>query len=93
MTMVARDGMHDATLRIPMNGFDMSLPTTDERIQVLRRQVARRAQIVRQRTRLKNEIHSVLATHLIPRCASRRREPMVEFVRHANRVRMSAHRM
>jgi len=30
----------------------------DERTQVLRRQVARRAQIVRQRTRLKNEIHS-----------------------------------
>ena len=34
----------------------------------MRRQTARRSQIVRQRVRLKNEIHSVLATHLIGKC-------------------------
>jgi transposase len=50
------------------SGFLPQVWMPDERIQVLRRQVARRTQIVRQRTRLKNEIHSVLATHLIPRC-------------------------
>jgi transposase len=40
----------------------------DEVTQAMRRQVSRRAQIVRQRTRLKNEIHAVLAAHLIERC-------------------------
>ncbi len=39
---------------------------TDDRTQSLRRQVARRAQLVRQRTRLNNE--STLATYLILRC-------------------------
>jgi len=50
------------------SGFLPEVWIADERTQALRRQVARRSQIVRQRTRLKNEIHSVLATHLIPRC-------------------------
>ncbi len=50
------------------SGFLPQVWMPDERTQALRRQVARRAQIVRQRTRLKNEIHSVLATHLIERC-------------------------
>jgi transposase len=40
----------------------------DDATQTLRRQVARRAQIVRQRVRLKNEVHSVLHPYLIPRC-------------------------
>jgi transposase len=40
----------------------------DEQTQALRRQVARRSQIVRHCTRLKNEIHAVLASHLIPHC-------------------------
>jgi transposase len=35
----------------------------DDATQTLRRQVARRAQIVRQRVRLKNEVHSVLHTY------------------------------
>ena len=50
------------------SGFLPEVWIPDERTQALRRQVARRAQIVRQRTRLKNEIHAVLAAHLIERC-------------------------
>lgn len=34
----------------------------------LRRQVARRDQVVRHRTRIKNEVHAILHAHLIPRC-------------------------
>jgi len=52
------------------SGFLPEVWIADDHTQALRRQVARRAQIVRQRTRLKNEIHSVLATHLIPRCTA-----------------------
>jgi len=47
------------------------LPTVwlaDEATKVLRRQVARRAQLVRQRTRLKNQVQAVLARNLVPRC-------------------------
>ena len=40
----------------------------DERTQARRRQVARRAHIVRQRTRLKNQVQAVLHRNLIPRC-------------------------
>ena len=50
------------------SGFLPQVWMPDDRTQALRRQVARRSQIVRHRTRLKNEIHSVLATHLIPQC-------------------------
>jgi transposase len=39
----------------------------DERTQALRRQVARRAHIVKQRTRLKNQVQSILARNLVPR--------------------------
>ena len=39
----------------------------DERTQALRRQVARRAHIVRQRTRLKNQVQSILHRNLVPR--------------------------
>lgn len=42
--------------------------TPDDATLALRRQVSRRTQIVRQRTRLKNEIHAVLAAHLIAPC-------------------------
>lgn len=34
----------------------------------LRRQVARRNQVVRHRTRIKNEVHAILGAHLIPPC-------------------------
>jgi len=47
------------------SGFLPEVWMADERTRALRRQVARRSQIVRQRTRLKNEIHSVLASHLL----------------------------
>src|ERR671910_955129 len=40
----------------------------DEATFALRRQVTRRAHIVRQRTRLKNQIQSILHRNLVPRC-------------------------
>jgi transposase len=49
------------------SGFLPEVWIPDADTQALRRQAARRAQIVRQRTRLKNEIHSVLAAHLVPK--------------------------
>lgn len=42
--------------------------TPDAATERLRRLVARRCQIVRHRTRLKNEVHSILSAHLIPKC-------------------------
>jgi transposase len=40
----------------------------DDETHALRRQVHRRAQIVRQRTRLKNGVHGILHRNLVPRC-------------------------
>jgi transposase len=40
----------------------------DPATSALRRQVLRRAHIVRQRTRLKNQVHATLARNLVPRC-------------------------
>jgi transposase len=40
----------------------------DEGTHALRRQVARRAHIVRQRTRLKNQVQAILQRNLVPRC-------------------------
>jgi transposase len=40
----------------------------DAETERLRRQVARRNQVVRHRTRIKNEVHAILAAHLIPPC-------------------------
>ena len=40
----------------------------DEETQARRRQVARRAHLVRQRTRLKNQVQAILHRNLIPRC-------------------------
>jgi transposase len=34
----------------------------------MRRLVARRYQVVRHRTRIKNEVHAILHAHLIPKC-------------------------
>ena len=42
----------------------------DEDTHALRRQVARRAYIVRQRTRLKNQVQAILHRNLIPRCSA-----------------------
>jgi transposase len=50
------------------SGFLPQVWMPDDYTQALRRQVARRAQIVRHRTRLKNQVHAVLAAHLIPQC-------------------------
>jgi transposase len=40
----------------------------DEHTHALRRQVTRRAHIVRQRTRLKNQVQAILHRNLVPRC-------------------------
>ena len=50
------------------SGFLPEVWIPDETTQALRRQVTRRNQIVRQRTRLKNIIQSILHAHLIPSC-------------------------
>jgi transposase len=50
------------------SGFLPEVWMPDEHRLALRRQISRRSQLVRQRTRLKNEIHAVLAAHLIERC-------------------------
>jgi len=49
-------------------GFLPSVWLADEETQALRRQVARRAHIVRQRTRLKNRVQAILHRNLVPRC-------------------------
>lgn len=49
-------------------GFLPEVWTPDEPTQALRRQVTRRNQLVRQRSRLKNIIQSILHAHLIPSC-------------------------
>jgi transposase len=49
------------------SGFLPEVWRPDETTLALRRQVARRNQIVRQRTRLKNQVQSVLHAYLIPR--------------------------
>src|SRR5215213_3088774 len=50
------------------SGFLPEVWVPDEPTQALRRQVTRRNQIVRQRSRLKNIIQSILHSHLIPSC-------------------------
>jgi transposase len=45
-----------------------SVWVADQGTQALRRQVSRRAHIVRQRTRLKNQVQAILHRNLIPRC-------------------------
>ncbi|WP_367190241.1 transposase [Burkholderia sp. Ed8] len=50
------------------SGFLPEVWMPDEQTLALRRQSSRRSQLVRQRTRLKSEIHAVLAAHLIERC-------------------------
>lgn len=49
-------------------GFLPEVWLPDARTEELRRLVARRNQVVRHRTRVKNEVHAVLASHLAPRC-------------------------
>src|SRR5215203_5540679 len=49
-------------------GFLPKVWTPDPETERLRRLVARRNQLVRHRTRIKNEVHAILHAHLIPRC-------------------------
>jgi transposase len=49
-------------------GYLPEIWTPDAATERLRRLVARRYQIVRHRTRVKNEVHSILAAHLVPKC-------------------------
>jgi transposase len=49
-------------------GFLPEVWLPDAEAERRRRLVARRNQIVRHRTRLKNETHAILAAHLVPRC-------------------------
>ena len=50
------------------SGFLPEVWIPDEPTQALRRQVTRRNQLVRQRSRLKNILQSILHAHLIPSC-------------------------
>jgi transposase len=54
------------------SGFLPEVWIPDEPTQALRRQVTRRNQIVRRRSRLKNIIQSILHSHLIPLLSARR---------------------
>lgn len=54
--------------RLYASGFLPEVWIPDESTQALRRQVTRRNQLVRQRTRLKNMVQSILHAHLIPPC-------------------------
>jgi transposase len=49
-------------------GYLPEIWTPDAATERMRRLVARRYQVVRHRTRIKNEVHSILYAHLIPRC-------------------------
>ena len=49
-------------------GYLPEIWTPDAATERMRRLVARRYQIVRHRTRIKNEVHAILYAYLIPRC-------------------------
>ena len=49
-------------------GFLPQIWTPPPEVERRRRLVARRDQVVRHRTRIKNEVHSILHAHLIPLC-------------------------
>src|ERR1700761_3126023 len=66
---IKTDAIDAAVLaKLYATGFLPEVWMPDERTLVLRRQVARRTQLVRQRVRLKNLIQSILHSHLIPPC-------------------------
>lgn len=58
----------DVLAQLYASGFLPEVWIADEPTQALRRQVTRRNQIVRQRSRLKTVIQSILHSHLIPSC-------------------------
>src|SRR5918998_537762 len=66
---VKTDGIDAAALaRLYASGFLPEVRAPGARTQAVRRQVARREQLVRQRTRLKNIVRSILHAHLVPPC-------------------------
>ena len=66
---IKTDAIDAAVLaKLYVSGFLPEVWIPDERTLMLRRQVARRTQLVRQRVRLKNLIQSILHSHLIPPC-------------------------
>jgi transposase len=66
---IKTDSIDAAVLaKLYASGFLPEVWAADEATLALRRQVTRRRQLVRQRTRLKNIIQSILHAHLIPPC-------------------------
>ncbi|WFU71461.1 IS110 family transposase [Bradyrhizobium sp. CB2312] len=66
---IKTDAIDAAVLaKLYATGFLPEVWVPNERTMALRRQVARRTQLVRQRVRLKNLIQSILHAHLIPPC-------------------------
>src|SRR6476646_1416871 len=66
---VKTDKIDAGTLASPCAaGYLPEILTPDAATERMRRLVARRYQVVRHRTRIKNEVHSILHAHLIPKC-------------------------
>jgi transposase len=66
---IKTDSIDAAVLaRLYASGFLPEVWVPGERTGALRRQVSRREQLVRQRTRLKNIVQSILHAHLVPPC-------------------------
>ena len=66
---IKTDKVDAATLaRLLAADFLPGVWVADDETQALRRQVARRAHIVRQRTRLKNQVQSILHRNLVAKC-------------------------
>lgn len=55
-------------VQLHASGFLPEVWFPDARTERLRRLVARRNQVVRHRTRVKNEVHGILQAHLVPKC-------------------------
>ena len=66
---VKTDKVDAATLAsLHAAGFLPTIWTPSSDVERVRRLVARRVQVVRHRTRIKNEVQAILHAHLIPRC-------------------------
>lgn len=66
---IKTDAIDAAVLaKLYATGFLPEVWVPDQKTLTLRRQVARRTQLVRQRVRLKNLIQSILHAHLVPPC-------------------------
>lgn len=66
---VKTDKVDAGTLaRLHAAGYLLVIWTPDAATERMRRLVARRYQVVRHRTRIKNEVHPILHAHLIPKC-------------------------